>query len=174
MREVLSVKEVARILDTTPGVLRTLLSAKRIKTADLPPSFRIGRRRVFLRRSVYAWLRRKVAKPGHIRSIDSFQPKKEQSVMSELFEVSEGDVFCNEDNGNEMTVTRLYAERGYALLENQDGDELTMSVGRLLSAIEDGELIRVAELEDDHTEPAVEDDGESGESGENEEPNEVD
>lgn len=168
MREVLSTAEVARILGTTPGVLRTLMTARRKPFADLPPSFRIGRRRVFLRRVVYDWLNRKagVSGPGlgrgRSRSV-SPSTQQEQSAMSEFFEVSEGDVFRDQDGGDELTVAKLYAERGYALLEDQDGEERTMSIERLLDAVEGGELVRVVEA--DEEDEAEEDEAEEEKRG---------
>ncbi len=151
MREVLSVDEVAQILNTTPASLRQLMSAGR----DVPPSFRIGRRRVFLRRVVYDWLARKSGLCGRGRSRGvPMSTQKEGSTMSELFEVAEGNVLLNEDSGEELTVVKLYPARGYAVLEDSAGDEQAMSIERLLDAVEDGELVRV---EDD---PGVDEDEE--------------
>lgn len=163
MREVLSVDEVAEILGTTPDSLRALLSAGR----DVPPSFNIGRRRVFLRRAVYAWLDRKASASGaglrlrRFRSV--FPPTQEQSAMSEILEVSKGDVFRDESSGAELTVVKLYAERGYAVLDDS-GRELTVSIESLLDAVKDGEYIRVeADSEEEETE---EDDPEESDEAE--------
>lgn len=161
MREVLSVNEVAEILGTTPESLRALLAARR----DVPPSFNIGRRRVFLRRVVYAWLNRKAGVPGsgpiqsRIRSV--LPLTQEKSAMSELFQVSEGDVFRDED-GTDLTVVKVYPERGYVVLSDSER-ELTMSLESLLDAVKDGEVVRVEEVEEDESE---EDDGEGSDEDE--------
>ena len=161
MREILSVNEVAEILGTTSHSLRTMLSAGR----DVPPSFNIGRRRVFLRRAVYAWLNRKAgvsgADPGHghFRSISL--STQEQSTMSDLFEVSEGDVFRDEDDGTELTIVKVYAGRGYAVL-NDSQREVAVSIESLLDAVKDGEYIRVEEnSEEDNSEESREDEDEA-------------
>jgi predicted DNA-binding transcriptional regulator AlpA len=161
MREILSVNEVAEILGTTPHSLRTMLSAGR----DVPPSFNIGRRRVFLRRAVYAWLNRKAGVSGaglgrsHFRS--DFPSTKEQPTMSELFEVSEGDVFRDEDDGTELTIVKVYAERGYVVL-NDSQREVAVSIENLLDAVKDGEYIRVEEdNEEESPEESDEDEGET-------------
>ena len=81
--------------------------------------------------------------------------------MSELFEVSEGDVFRNEDDGIELTIVQVYAERGYVVLADAQR-EVTVSIESLLDAVKDGEHIRVEE--DNEEESPAESDEDEGEA----------
>lgn len=55
MNAVLKVREVAELLNTTPQSVRNQISRGR-EGVSVPPSFRLGSRRVWLREAVMAWL----------------------------------------------------------------------------------------------------------------------
>lgn len=58
MSEIIDAKELARILGSTEASIRNQLSRGR-EGISVPPSFRLGRRRVWLRENVIAWLRQR-------------------------------------------------------------------------------------------------------------------
>jgi len=58
MSEVLTVKQIAELLNTSPQSVRNQISRGR-EGISVPPSFRLGARRVWLREAVMAWLREK-------------------------------------------------------------------------------------------------------------------
>lgn len=146
MPQVLSVNEVAALLRTTPQSLRTLMSAGR----DVPPSFSIGRRRLFLRSEVLSWLYRKAGVMDHGARADrspSGSPSKKGNPMPELLEVSEGDVFVDHDD-EEFTVTALHPESGYAVLQDSEENQSTVTIKSLLRAIESGDLMPQRDADD--------------------------
>ncbi len=65
--------------------------------------------------------------------------------MTEIFEVTEGDVFLDGENGRELTVVKLCVDAGCALLEDQNGEEQAMLMEKLLDAIYDGKLFLARE-----------------------------
>jgi len=58
MSEILTVKQLAELLSTTPQSIRNQISRGR-EGVSVPPSFKLGARRVWLRDAVMAWLRAK-------------------------------------------------------------------------------------------------------------------
>ena len=142
MRDLLNVEEVAKLLRTTPESLRTLMSAGK----DVPPSFLIGRRRVFLRRNVFDWLYRKAGVTNRdARPTDSHGGSlsaKGNPMTAALNEIAEGDVFLDEEEDDEYTIKKVHPQSGYAVLEDSEENEKTVSLKSLLDAIESGDLVR--------------------------------
>ncbi len=60
MNEVLKVKQVAEILNTSPQSIRNQISRGR-EGVSVPPSFLLGTRRVWLREAVMNWLQTKAS-----------------------------------------------------------------------------------------------------------------
>jgi predicted DNA-binding transcriptional regulator AlpA len=58
MSEIVDAKELAQILHSTEASILNQISRGR-EGITVPPSFRLGRRRVWLRENVIAWLRQK-------------------------------------------------------------------------------------------------------------------
>ena len=82
MNEVLNVKQVAELLNTTPQSVRNQVS-RGGEGVSIPPSFKLGARRVWLREQVDAWLREKagivappVAKPGRPTKVEQAQRRR--------------------------------------------------------------------------------------------------
>ena len=86
MSEVLKVKQVAEMLNTTPQSVRNQVSRDDkagVKGVRVPPSFKIGARRVWLREQVDAWLREKAgivappaSKPGRPTKVEQAQRRR--------------------------------------------------------------------------------------------------
>lgn len=79
MTEVLNVKQIAELLNTTPQSVRNQISRGR-EGISVPPSFRLGARRVWLRDAALSWLREKAGvneplktKPGRPTKIEQLQ-----------------------------------------------------------------------------------------------------
>lgn len=162
-REVLSVAELAQILGTTPGSLRTMLYEHR----DLPPSFKLGSRRVFLRRAVYDWLRCKAGASGRRRQNPSTASTKEQTMIR----IAEGNTLLDLETGDELEIKKIYPQRGLAVVEDQDGDEQTVGIQTLLDGIASGTLQTEEsdEDEDDDADGADETDSPEGSDEDEEE-----
>ena len=95
MSEVLNVKQVAELLNTTPQSVRNQVS-RGGEGVSIPPSFKLGARRVWLREQVEAWLREKAgiaappaSKPGRPTKVEQAQrrrggvPKRAQPSLPE-------------------------------------------------------------------------------------------
>jgi len=137
-QEVLDADEVACILGTTPEAIRIAVTKQR--THLVPPSFRLGRRRVWLRREVLRWLSQQ-ARPHH-HSLHTEVPVMDIPRITVGLELVD-------DEGNEVVVEKLYLSKGTVSLTTGDGDSYSMSLQVLRSKLRDGEFARIDPEEQD-------------------------
>jgi len=131
-QEVLDADEVARILGTTPEAIRIAVTKQR--THLVPPSFRLGRRRVWLRREVLRWLSQQ-ARP-HQHSLHAEVPAMDIPRITVGLELVD-------DEGNEVVVEKLNQSKGTVSLTTDDGDSYSMSLQALRCKLRDGEFARI-------------------------------
>ena len=131
-QEVLDANQVACILGTTPEAIRIAVTKQR--THLVPPSFRLGRRRVWLRREVLRWLSQQ-ARP-HQHSLHAEVPAMDIPRITVGLELVD-------DEGNEVVVEKLNQSKGTVSLTTGDGDSYSMSLQALRSKLRDGEFARI-------------------------------
>lgn len=145
-QEVLGANEVARILGTTPDAIRIAVTKQR--THLIPPSFTLGRRRVWLRRDVLRWLSQQARPHQH-------SPHTEVPIM-DIPRITVG-LELVDDEGDQVIVEKLNLSKGTVMLSTSDGETYSMLLRTLRSRLRDGEFVRVdpdderpgAEEEDD-------------------------
>lgn len=132
---ILTAADVARVLGTSVGAIRNSLSRGR-EGQTIPPSIRIGRRRLWLKSTVHAWLRAKAKAARATCNPDSPMPTKE-GAMSRI-KLSVGDVVL--DEGEELTVLEIDREEGEVVFEDEAGEEVVMDLREVRDALRDGDM----------------------------------
>jgi hypothetical protein len=89
MSEVMTVKQIAELLNTTPQSVRNQISRGR-EDISVPRSFRLGNRRVWLREAAFAWLREKAGvvtppriKPGRPTKAEQLERRRDAGKTTE-------------------------------------------------------------------------------------------
>lgn len=141
--KILTAADVARVLGTSVGAIRNALSRGR-EGQTVPPSIRIGRRRLWLKSTVNAWLRAKAKAARTAGNPDSPTPTKE-GAMSRI-KLAVGDVVLN--GAEELTVLEIDREEGEVIFEDEAGEEVVMDLREVRDALRDGDL-EILESADD-------------------------
>jgi len=140
--KVLTAADVARVLGTSVGAIRNSLSRGR-EGQTVPPSIRIGRRRLWLKSAVNAWLRTK-AMARATSNPNSPTPTKE-GAMSRI-KLAVGDVVL--DGSEELTVLEIDRDAQEVIFEDESGDEVVMDLKDVRDALRDGELEKLESADD--------------------------
>lgn len=74
--ETITLTEVSQILKISEHTARNRLSLG----LPMPPSFRVGRRRLFLKREVERWLAEQAVQGSHYRQVSSNTPTQEATM----------------------------------------------------------------------------------------------
>jgi predicted DNA-binding transcriptional regulator AlpA len=167
-KELLNAEEVAQIIGTTSKAVRVALANQR--THLIPPSFTLGRRRVWLRRSVLAWL----------SQIARQQPRpfNSQGGPMHIPRIAIG-LELVDDEGDEVVVRKINSTNSTVTLQSDRTGAYSMSLRDLRCKLRDGEFAIVEDdqdLDDDEEDEPEEDDDldedEDDEPEEDEDPDE--
>jgi predicted DNA-binding transcriptional regulator AlpA len=141
--KVLTAVDVARVLGTSVQAIRNSLS-RGLEGQTVPPSIRIGRRRLWLKSTVHAWLRAKARANPAASAVHPATPEKE-FAMSRV-KLAVGDVVV--DDGEELTVVEIDREEGEVVFEDQDGEEVVMDLRDVREGFRDGDLEKLDSADD--------------------------
>jgi hypothetical protein len=143
-QELLNAEEVARILGTTPQAIRVAIANRRSHL--IPPSFTLGRRRVWLRRAVFCWLNRQANKQQP-------QPYRRRPAV-QIPRITIG-LELVDDEGDEVVVTEVDPGEDAVTLEASDGEQYSMSLRNLRSRLRDGDFACLVDDGADEAEAAA-------------------